>query len=102
VFGSAALRDGASEKSSEYFSVVLDIAGRRLELESVEAVRLRDAAAARAGRSLAARDLSLLLDRALYRRRVLALRRAEAQTLQQVARDIGLLAVASEIAALTI
>src|SRR5690242_11831125 len=41
---------------------------------------LRDAAAGMAGRSSAARDLSLLLDRALEGARRVALRRAEVQT----------------------
>jgi hypothetical protein len=61
-------------------------------------VQLRDAAAACAGRSSAARDLSLLLDRGLHRHQVLALRRAEAQTLAQLASRVGLVALAGEIA----
>jgi hypothetical protein len=99
VLGTAALRAGAPEAAPEYFPVVLDIAGRRVELGADEAVRLRDAAAARADTSSAARDLSLLLDRALHHRRMLALRRAEAQVLRQLASDVGLLALAREIAA---
>jgi hypothetical protein len=99
VLGSAALHTGASEESPDLHSVVLDIAGRRVELDPNETVQLRDAAAACAGTSSAARDLSLLLDRALCRRRVLAWRRAEAQTLERLASDVGLLLVAREIAA---
>ncbi len=43
-----------------------------------------------AGRSSAARDLSLLLDRALERSVTVALRRAEGQTLLEVAEAAGL------------
>ena len=88
-------RHGLSARTT----VILDIGGRRVDLDPDEVVRLRDAAAACAGRSSAARDLSLLLDRALYRPQVLALCRAEAQTLAQLASRVGLLALAGEIAA---
>jgi hypothetical protein len=98
VLGSAALHTKAFEETSGEPSVILDVGGRRLVLEAGEAVQLRDAAAACAGRSSAARDLSLLLDRGLHRRRVLALRRAEAQTLAQLASRVGLVALAAEIA----
>jgi hypothetical protein len=91
------LRTDVSGATSGHFPVVLDVAGRRIELDPGEAARLRDAAAARAGRSSAARDLSLLLDRALHRRQILALRRAEAHIVAQLANQLGLLALAREI-----
>jgi hypothetical protein len=98
VLGSAASHGDGSETARQS-PVVLDIGGRRVDLDRAEAVRLRDAAAAVAGRSSAARDLSLVLDRALSRRSVLALRRAEAQTLAQLAVEVGLLGLAGEITA---
>jgi hypothetical protein len=98
VLGSAALHIHGSEESPGRLVVTLDVGGRRFDLGCDETVRLRDAAAACAGCSSPARDLSLLLDRALYRPQVLALRRAEAQTLAQLANRIGLLALAAEIA----
>jgi hypothetical protein len=67
-------------------------------LDRDQAVVLRDAAAAHSGRSSAARDLSLLLDRALSGGQVIALRRAEAQ-LEPLAGDLELEMVA-EITAL--
>lgn len=79
-------------------SVMVDIAGRRFDLDPTDAARLRDAAAALAGTSSVARDLSLLLDRALQRRRVLALHRSEAHTLVELADGIGLSALAGAIA----
>jgi hypothetical protein len=97
VLGSAASHVGGSEAASEPCPVVLDIAGRRIEIAPGDATRIRDAAATRAGRSSAARDLSLLLDRALARGQVLALRRAEARTLAQLAGDVGLAMVAVQI-----
>jgi len=78
--------------------VVLDIGGRRVDLGPDETVQLRNAAAACAGSSSAARDLSLVLDHALRRPQVLALRRAEARTLAQIARQAGLAALVLEIA----
>jgi hypothetical protein len=98
VLGSAALHTNAPEDSAGQLPVVLDVDGRRVDLDPGEAMQLRDAAAACAGRSSAARDLSLLLDRGLHRRQVLALRRAEAQTLAQLASRVGLLALAGQIA----
>jgi hypothetical protein len=88
---------GASEATPERGAVVLDIAGRRVDLDPCEAMRLRDVASDRAGRSSAARDLSLLLDRALSRDQVLTLRRAEAHTLGLLARAVGLAEVAGEL-----
>jgi hypothetical protein len=99
VLGTAALHAGVPGESPDPPLVILDIAGPRVELDPHAAARLRDVAASCAGRSSAARDLSLLLDRALSRGRVLALRRAEAQTLCRLASDVGLLAVARELAA---
>jgi hypothetical protein len=97
VLGSATLHTHASEDPGQ-LPVILDVGGRRIDLDPDEVSRLRDAAAARAGRSSAARDLSLLLDRGLHRPQVLALRRAEAQTLAQLASRVGLIALALEIA----
>ena len=100
VPGSAALHSEVSAAASGQLPlVVLDIGGRRVDLGPGEARRLRDAAAACAGRSCAARDLSLLLDRALQGRQVLALRRSEAHTLAQLAGQVGLLELAREISA---
>jgi hypothetical protein len=99
VLGSVATHTDASGSAAGQYPVVLDVGGRRVELDPGEAVRLRDAAAAGAGRSSAARDLSLLLDRALQRRQILALRRSEVHTLAQLAGQLGLLTLAREITA---
>jgi hypothetical protein len=80
-------------------AVVLDIGGRRVDLGPAEVVQLRNAAAAGAGSSSVARDLSLLLDCGSHRHRVLALRRGEAHTLAQLARQVGLDALGLEITA---
>jgi hypothetical protein len=101
VLGSAAFTAHLSEAGPGEGPVILDVGGRRIALDPYEAIRLRNAAAACAGRSSAARDLSLLLDRALAQPQVLALRRAEAQILAQVASRIGLHAFAGELAAPT-
>lgn len=99
MLGSAALHSDFSEGSSGQFPVVVDVAGRRIDLSPGEAMRLRDAAASCAGRSSTARDLSLLLDRGLSRRRVIALHRAEAHTLARLAHQVGLHALVGEIEA---
>lgn len=96
MLGSAALHDSVSELAQP---VAVDIAGRRIDLAPADATRLRDAAAACAGTSSVSRDLALLLDRGLQGRRLLALRRSEAQALMRVASDGGLPNVADEIAA---
>jgi hypothetical protein len=70
--------------------VRLDLPTRALELDAHVLERLRDAAAEMAGRSSAARDLSLVLDRALTTGGGVALRRAEVQTLMEVANAAGL------------
>jgi hypothetical protein len=80
--------------------IAFDLPGGRTGLQPEDVRVLRDAAAARAGRSLAARDLSLLLDRALERGSSVALRRAEVQTLIEVAREAALDEVAAELARL--
>jgi hypothetical protein len=67
----------------------LDVPGRKVELGRAIVQRLRDAAEAQAGRSTPARDLSLLLDRAL-RQGTLALRRSELETLVKLTRSVGL------------
>lgn len=99
MLGTAALHSNISEASPGRFPVVVDVAGRRIDLSSGEAMRLRDAAASCAGRSSTARDLSLLLDRGLSRRRVIALHRAEAHTLARIAQEVGLHALVREIEA---
>lgn len=70
--------------------ISLDLPTRRIELEADQVAQLRDAAAARAGRSSAARDLSLLLDRALQQDKPIALRSAEVRTLIHIATDAEL------------
>jgi hypothetical protein len=80
--------------------IFLDLPGGRTGLRREDVGVLRDAAAAQAGRSLAARDLSLLLDRALEQGSSVALRRAELQTLIEVARAVALDDVAAELALL--
>lgn len=79
--------------------IVLDLPGGRLTLDAYEVTRLRDTAAAQAGQSSAARDLSLLLDRALQHGKPVALRRAEVQTLTHVAADAQLDELAARLAA---
>lgn len=98
MLGAAALHSG-SEIASEQRPLVLDVGGRRVHLDPVEAARLRDAAAECAGRSSAARDLSVVLACGLSRHHVIALRRAEAHTLAQLASKLGLLDLAAEITA---
>lgn len=99
VLGSAASHTHGSETGAGQPPVVLDIRGHRVDLAPGEAVRLGDAAAACAGNSSAARDLSLLLDRALHRHQVLALRRAEAHTLAHLAEQVGLATLVREVTA---
>lgn len=95
---SAALRRGESEGAGVHAPVTLDVCGRRVLLDRDQAALLRDAAAARSGRSSAARDFSLLLDRGISRGQVIALRRAEAQTLERLAGDLGLEVGTGELA----
>jgi hypothetical protein len=66
--------------------VRLDRPTGALEIDERVVERLRDAAAEMAGRSSATRDFSLVLERALTAGRVVALRRAEVQTLVEVCR----------------
>ncbi len=75
----------APDATSDRGPVVLDVAGRRVELTCSEALLLRDAAASQAGRSSRARDLSLLLERALTGPNLLALTRGELRALARVA-----------------
>lgn len=77
---------------------MLDLSGRRAELSRAEAVLLRDAAAADAGRSSLARDVAVLLDHVLERERVLTLRRSEVGLLARVAERQGLGDVAGRLA----
>jgi len=64
--------------------VKLDVVGKPVTLSDREAEELRDAAAADAGRSSARRDLSLLLERGLRTKRIVALNRAEARELAEL------------------
>jgi hypothetical protein len=70
--------------------VRFDLPSGTLELNQNVVERLRDVAAGMAGHSSAARDLSLILGRALARSGGVALRRAELQTLMEVADAAGL------------
>ena len=70
--------------------VVLDVSGRRVEVSIDDAHRLQEAAVSEAGRSSVARDLSLLLERALAGGTTVVLRRGEAHTLARVAEELGL------------
>jgi hypothetical protein len=81
--------------------IVIDLPGGKLTLDVEEARGIRDAAAAEAGRSTTARDISLLLDRALSEGSVVALRRNEAHTLLELARTAGFGKVAVMVAAIT-
>jgi hypothetical protein len=77
--------------------VRLDLPTGALELDEHVVERLRDAAAEMAGRSSAARDLSLVLDRALTAGGGVALRRAEVQTLMEVAKAAGLAELCAQL-----
>jgi hypothetical protein len=77
--------------------VIFDLPSGQVSLEAREVELLRDAAAAQAGSSTAARDLSLLLDRALSEPRPVAFRRAEVQTLIEIAASAGLTEVAERL-----
>jgi hypothetical protein len=77
--------------------VIFDLPSGQVSLEAREVELLRDAAAAQAGSSTAARDLSLLLDRALSEPRPVALRRAEVQTLIEIASSAGLTEAAERL-----
>jgi hypothetical protein len=81
--------------------ISLDLPGGRTELRREDVSVLRDAAATQAGHSSAARDLSLLLDRALERNSSVALRRAELQALIEVAHSVALDDVAAQLALLS-
>ena len=71
--------------------IPLDIAGKRLEIADDEARKLHAAAAARAGESMRARDLAVLLERSRREARTLVLRRPDAATLASIADELGLL-----------
>ena len=77
--------------------IVVDVAGRRVGLTRLEVVRLRDAAAAEAGTSSAARDLALVFDRALTAPQAPALRRGELLTLARIAVEAGMVELASRL-----
>ena len=99
VRGSAALRRVESVETAALRAVVFDVCGRQVVLDLDQARLLRDAAAARAGRSSVARDLSSLLDRGLTREQVIALRRGEARALERLADELGLQVVAHQATA---
>jgi hypothetical protein len=77
--------------------VIFDLPSGQVSFEAHEVEVLRDAAAARAGSSTAARDLSLLRDRALVLPRPVAFRRAELQTLIEIATSADLTEVAGRL-----
>ncbi|TML83314.1 MAG: hypothetical protein E6G08_20235 [Actinobacteria bacterium] len=65
-------------------TVQLDINGRLISLTRAEAERLRDEATAQAASSSALRDLSLVLDRAIRGKRVVALQHQEQRALARL------------------
>jgi hypothetical protein len=73
------------------------ISRRRCHSRQPDATSLEGAAAAQAGNSIAARDLSLLLDRALNQPRPVAFRRAELRTLVEIAMSADLGEVAGRL-----
>jgi hypothetical protein len=75
----------------------LDLPGGQVELRRDDVVCLRDAAAAQTGRSSTARDLSLLLDRALDGGSRVVLRRGELHALAELADEAGLADVAERL-----
>ena len=77
--------------------VIFDLPNGQVSFEAREVMVLRDAAAAQAGSSTAARDLSLLLDRALVNPRTVAFRRAELQTLIEIAASVELTEIAERL-----
>lgn len=79
--------------------IVLDVSGRRVDVSRADAGRLQEAASSEAGRSSVARDLSLLLERALAGGGALALRHGEANTLSRMAETLGLSDLAARLSA---
>ena len=77
--------------------VIFDLPSGQVSLEASEVELLRNAVADKAGSSIAARDLSLLLDRALNEPRPVAFRRAELQTLIEIAASVDLAEVAERL-----
>jgi hypothetical protein len=78
--------------------VVFDLPSGQVSVNGDEVGLLRDAGAARAGRSSPARDLSLLLDRALRQAKPVTLRRAERQMLIEIATIAHLDVIAAKLA----
>src|SRR6266511_2503271 len=83
-FGHGQTRLGLRQPALPLIVIELDIGHSLVTLSDEDAELLRDVAAAQAGRSAAARDLSLLLNQALSGRRRIALQRAEANTLRHI------------------
>ncbi|HEY5100708.1 MAG TPA: hypothetical protein VII54_11695 [Gaiellaceae bacterium] len=79
--------------------LVLDVSGRRVEVSCADADRLKEAASREAGRSSVARDLSLLLNRALAGGGTLALRHGEVRTLTRMAESLGMSDLAARLSA---
>lgn len=77
--------------------VRLDLRGRMVTLPAREVEAARDLAAAAAGTSSRSRDLALVLDWSLGSRRVVALRRSEAQELERLVRRYPALAGLSAV-----
>jgi hypothetical protein len=84
---------------SEPRRLVFDLAGERIEVPAADARRLQAAAVRRAGASTRSRDIGLLLDRGLRTGGVVALRRAEAATLERLALEADLGGLAERLAA---
>ena len=77
--------------------VIFDLPSGQVSFEAREVELLRDAAASQAGSSTAARDLSLLLERALHDPRTVAFRRAELHTLVEIAASADLGEIAERL-----
>jgi hypothetical protein len=81
--------------------ILVDVGGRNVRLLRAELVLLRDAGFRQAGRSSTARDLALLLDRALASPSALVLHGAEVRALTRLAGDAQLPELPSRLAAPT-
>jgi hypothetical protein len=79
--------------------VIFDLPSGQISFDAHQVELLRDAAAAQAGSSTAARDLSLLLERALHDPRPVAFRRAELHALIETATSASLIEVAQRLEA---
>lgn len=87
----------STRSSSKPYAIVLDLAGHRVQLSSVDVQYLQAETERHSGRSSVARDLSLLLARPLGEGGILVLRRTEARTLARIAAQLGLTDLAVRI-----